>query len=109
MQAMVNTMKNNPSLPCASPQAVAYTLEKTCLGSPLGMALVKHFLVQAGKRDSIPKLEDYPHAFVSDLLQHMVYHAGRCRTWQHIFDPETMDGTGQRMHQDLLYRYRKVT
>ncbi|KAG6988932.1 hypothetical protein G7Y79_00067g095470 [Physcia stellaris] len=90
LQAMVNTMTRNPSLPCASPRAVAYTLDNACLSSPLGMALIKHFLVQAGTPDCIPPLEEYPQAFVSEMLQHMLNHARRCRMWQHNFDPETI-------------------
>lgn len=90
MQAMVNTMTNNASLPCASPQAVAYTLDKTCLSSPLGMALIKHFLVQAGTTDWIPKLEEYPQVFVIEMLQHLLNHARRCKMWRYIFDPETI-------------------
>lgn len=87
---MVNTMKDNPSLPCASPRAVAYTMDKTCLGSPLGMALVRHFLVQAGTLVSMPKLDEYPQVFVSEMLQHLLNHAQRCRMWRHNFDPETV-------------------
>lgn len=90
LQAMVNTMKDNPSLPCASPRAVAYTMDKTCLGSPLGMALVRHFLVQAGTLVSMPKLDEYPQVFVSEMLQHLLNHAQRCRMWRHNFDPETV-------------------
>ena len=83
VDAIVLTIRCNPHLTRASPNAVAYTYEHTSDRSPLIDILIKHFIIKARQEHvSADDLESYPHRFLSEVAFNTVVYVPDSTYWK---------------------------
>ena len=82
IDAICLTVKKNPHLDWASPQAVCYTFDNTSSISPLRNLVVNHAYHAAENSPPPSELENYPVAFVSRLTSCFLAHVKKCPNWE---------------------------